>query len=406
MVRRTLGSALVLLLFASVVEAQFFKKVRDKLDDLGPAPEVQVTINHPPGLGLEVSRVAFGPEEGECSGEFIDALISDFTGSGVEVVNRRQMEALMAEHEFSLSGVVRREDAVELGEILGPTALVFVSVRRCTTEPTSETIPVGKYEDGSTAYEYVSRRTGFFQASIQVVDLASARIDQARTVGFTIPEENRSRNHRPPLPSEYQVLDRVMRLAVNQIHNWFFPWTEHRTLKYFDNTDCNLQLAYNLVRGGDYVAAREQSEENVRACEVYRQEKPKLFARAVYNLGMSEFLLNNYDAALAAFDQSLRIEDLDPTPQAILDCRRAKESALELQQEFAEGDDSIVPASGGSAPQARSAEPRFASAGTPASAAEEKSLEEQLGELKALYDKGLISEEVYKEKQAELLEKF
>lgn len=404
MVQRTLGSALILLLFASVAEAQFFKKLRDKLDDLGPAPEIQVTINHPPGLGLEVSRVAFGPEEGDCSGEFVDALISDFTGSGVEVVNRRQMEALAAEHELSLSGVVRREDAVELGEILGPTALVFVSVRRCTTETDRKTRTLGKYDDGTTAYEYVARRTGFFRASIQVVDLATARIDRARTVSFTIPEQNTSRDHRPSFPSRYRVLDRVMRLAVGQIHNWFFPWTERRTLKFFDNNDCNLKLAYNLVQAGDYEAARDQSEENVRACEVYRQEKSKLFARALYNLGISEFLLHNYDAALEAFDQSLRVEDLDPTPQAILDCRKAKESALELQQEFAEGDDSLVAASAGS--EASSGETRFASGGPPTTGSEEGSIEEQLAELKELYDKGLISEEVYKQKQAELLEEF
>lgn len=406
MLRRTLGSALMLILLASVAEAQFLKKLRNKIDDLGPAPEIEVTINHPPGLGLEVSRVAFGPEEGECAGDFVDALISDFTGSGVEVVNRRQMEALLAEHEFSLSGIVNREDAVELGEILGPTALVFVSVRRCTTEQQSERRNLGKYKDGGTAYEYISRTTGYFRASVQVVDLVTARIDRARTIGFTIPEQNKSRDSRPPFPSEYRVLDRVMRLAVTQIHNWFFPWTEHRTLKYFDNTDCNLELAYNLVRAGDYVAARDQSEENVRACEVYRQEKPKLFARALYNLGMGEFLLNHYDAALAAFDQSLRIEDLDPTPGAIADCRRAKEAALELEQESAERDETVVAASGGSAPEARSGEPRFATGGTPANVAEEKSLEEQLAELKALYDKDLISEEVYKAKQAELLEKF
>lgn len=404
MLRRILGCLVVALLFAPVSEAQILKKLRDKLDDLGAAPEIQVTLHHPPRLGLEVSRVAFGPEEGDCAADFVDALLSVFTESGVEVVNRRQIEELLKEHEFSLSGIVNRDDAIELGEILGPTALVFVSVRRCATEPQMTTRTLGKYDDGSTAYEHIARRTGYFRASVQVVDLATGRIDRARTVNSTKWDENKSRDGKPALPSEFQVIDRTIRGAVSDVHKWFFPWTEHRTLKFFDNNDCNLKLAYNLIRGGDYLGAREQSEENVRACEVYREEKPKLFARAVYNLGMSEFLLNNYDAALEAFNQSLRIEDLDPTPQAIADCRRAKASAMELQEDAGEEAAPFATASEDRAQVATSGASGLTERGNSTSRPDEKSLEERLEELKELHRKGLISDEVFRKKQAELLE--
>lgn len=399
MLRRSLGLLALLLLSSSAADAQFLKKLRNSLDDLGPAPEVKVTINHPPNLGLEVSRVAFGPEEGECAGDFVDALISDFTQNGIEVVNRRQIEALLAEHEFSLSGLVNRDDAVELGKILGPAALVFVSVRRCAAEQQPLTDSSTNYMTGGKNYVYISRTTAYFRASLQVVDLATARIHRAKTVDKQATQSNRSSEGRPEFPSEFTVTDRALREAASEVHRWFFPWTEWRTLKFFDDTDCNLKLAYNLVQGGDFQGAREQSVENVRACEVYRSEKPKLTARALYNLGMTEFLLRNYDAALEAFDESLRIDDLDPTPQAIADCRRAKESELALEAELEElGDDATVTAAppGAAEPTrtaTRSQEPD-----------DDKTLEERLEELTTLREKGLISEEVYEKKQAELLE--
>jgi len=393
MLRRWLCFVVLFLAVSSDADAQFFKRIRDSL---GAAPEVQVQVRHPPRLGLEVSRVAFGPEEGDCAGDFVDALISDFTENGVEVRTRRQIEALLAEQEFSLSGVVDRQHAVELGKILGPTALVFVSVRRCAIEKQSLTNPMKNYATGATTYQYVSRTTAYFRASIQVVDLATAKIDRARTVEKQASAENRSTQGRPEHPSEYTMTDQVLREAAGEVHRWFFPWDEVRTLRFFDNTECNLELAYNLVRGGDLLGGREQSEENVKACETYRTEKPKLAARALYNLGMAEFLLDNYDAALAAFDASLRLHDLDPTTQAITDCRQAKESALALNADQAAGEDSEqVARSGGNEVhrEASQAEP----------SGDGKSLDERLEQLRVLHEKGLISDEVYKQKQAELL---
>ena len=399
MLRRSLCVLALTLLTSSAAHAQLLKKLRGSLDDLGPAPDVQVSLQHPPQLGLEVSRIAFGPEEGECAPDFVDALISDFTENGVEVVNRRQIEALLKEHDFSLSGLVDREDAVELGKILGAAALVFVSVRRCATDqqPLTETKP--NYATGGKTYVHISRTTAFFRASVQVVDLATARIHRARTVEKQVSAENRSTEGRPEFPSEFTMSDQALREAASDVHRWFFPWTEIRTLKFFDDTDCNLKLAYNLVRGGDFPGAREQSADNVRTCESLHAEKPKLPARALYNLGMAEFLLGNYDAAISAFDQSLRHHQLEHTPQAIADCRRAKESALALEAELREAESRVIAADGD------------ASEGIPARAAAkssppagEKSVEERLEELQALHEKGLITDEAYQKKQAELLD--
>ena len=49
----------------SPVEAQFW----DKLSN----PKIQVTIKHPPGLGMQVKRIAFGPSKGRESDLLIDA---------------------------------------------------------------------------------------------------------------------------------------------------------------------------------------------------------------------------------------------------------------------------------------------------------------------------------------------
>jgi hypothetical protein len=84
-------------------------------------PKVHVTIRHPPGLGLQVNKVAFGPAKGEAAQQFIDQLTEHFVKANVEVVERQQLETMLAEHNFSLSGYVDSSSAAEMGKILGPS---------------------------------------------------------------------------------------------------------------------------------------------------------------------------------------------------------------------------------------------------------------------------------------------
>jgi len=323
----------------------------------------------------------------------------------VEVVNRRQIEALVAEHEFSLSGMVAREDALELGEILGPTALVFVAVRRCTTEQQPLTNHRRNSINGTVTYEYISRTTAYFHGSIQVVDLTTAKIHSSRTIEQRVQRENRSSTVRPEFPSRYDILDQALRFATEQVHQLFFPWTEVKTLKFFKDSRCDLRLAYDLVRGGDIQAARKQSAANAEACRSFEGSKPKLAARARYNLGMTDFLLGNYDAALDSFDAAIRLHPESVFTEAMADCRRAQESARILEADLAEELPAEGQALAAALPPAGEAQPAGRHQ-APAPDVPEKTLEERLKDLENLYQKGLISKEVYEAKQADLLKEL
>ena len=53
-------------------------------------PKVPTLINHPPGLGLQINKVAFGPSSGRGATEFVDGLAEHFVKAGVEVIEREQ----------------------------------------------------------------------------------------------------------------------------------------------------------------------------------------------------------------------------------------------------------------------------------------------------------------------------
>ena len=73
---------LVVILVANPVQAQFWDKLTN--------PQVTVTLKHPPGLGLTVKKIAFAPipNASECADQFLDAIVTHFSGTDAEVVER------------------------------------------------------------------------------------------------------------------------------------------------------------------------------------------------------------------------------------------------------------------------------------------------------------------------------
>ena len=77
---RLLAPALLTLL-ALPAQAQFWSELAN--------PKVEVTLVHPPGLGLKVDRLAFAPTRDMNSREMVDILTADLVQSRqVEVLDR------------------------------------------------------------------------------------------------------------------------------------------------------------------------------------------------------------------------------------------------------------------------------------------------------------------------------
>ena len=70
--RLSVAAALVLL--ALPARAQFWSELAN--------PKVEVTVTHPPGLGLKIGRLAFAPARDLNSRELADALTADLVQSG------------------------------------------------------------------------------------------------------------------------------------------------------------------------------------------------------------------------------------------------------------------------------------------------------------------------------------
>ena len=323
---------LLAIICVQTAHAQFWERLGN--------PRVAVVVEHPPSLGLQVDRIVFGPASGQCADEIVAALITDFVAHGLDVIDRANLDTILAEYDFALSGHVDPSMALQMGKMLGPSAMLVVNVQRCAAETKlskkTETRTVTK-DDGTkeevaeTVYHMSAQ--GFLKLSVRTVDLTTGRIYAARALAYSSPSRSySSRYGYPDEPSRLDLLDNAMDDAVREVRSMFLPWTEEIHVVFYDDKKCDLRNAYLALRVGDIARAYELSERNLATCMETPKVQDKLLARAYYNIGILHVLRGEYDAALEFLHAAVELRpDSGIVNEAIASARKAKDLAVSMQ---------------------------------------------------------------------------
>lgn len=363
-------------------------------------PDVQVTLTHPPALGIKVQRVAFAPVNSPAAEDLLSACIADLTTNGqIEVLDRGNIEKVLGEQKFSNSGLVDEKTAVELGRLLGSPVLLFVKVQRSDVKhiplqktDASWTDKNGNYHPAVTTY--TSKTQVEFTGSVQAVDLATGRIYSQQRIAVSPSREVSSDQGRPEYPSDTEVREMAVGMARDQVHRMLLSWTEPRKLIFYDDKDYGMKDAYKRLQLQDGRGALAKSLEALEAARADPKCKPKYLGRTSYNVGMCQFILGDYAAAIP-FLKAAR--ETDPSHKIFAGAEGECLRALKLMEEMTRVDARSAKVE----LEAPRAEP--ARAPEPVAARSAVSVEDRLTRLESLRKKGLISPEDYKAKKAEIM---
>ena len=300
-------------------------------------PKVNVNIAHPPGLGIKINKVAFNLASGNCADQIINEMISDFVSNGVEVIDRDNLNAILAEHDLNFSGYVDKNSAVSIGKIIGPSALISVKVLRCQAEINDKLYAdERRYNSTTKQYynvrAYIAKTTFYLKASIQTTDLTTGRIFTAKIFDYAPMMENKSYTGRPAAPSEFSLQETAFRYLTYDVHKMFFAWNERDDLYFFDDKDGGLKEAFKALKDGNHDLAFDLSKQNLETCKNTPGMKDKIVAHAYYNVGLMYFLQNNYDEAIPYFRESEKLRPGSIVTDAINTCLKAKSLNEEMQK--------------------------------------------------------------------------
>jgi hypothetical protein len=370
-------------------------------------PQIPVLIQHAPVVKVSIEHVAFTkPEGGACADAFTDALVADFTSSGATVVDRSHWDAVVAQHKLNVNSAhIDAKTAAKIGKLIGAGTLIFVKVHDCAVKR-AEIAQDYKDKEGNIHRVIRTKLNGALRASVQATNLTTGITLGARMINITVTlprdtDTSASFGSRllsattsalisgvgtEQLPDDDVVVTNMQNDGVAQIHRLFFPWTETRKLHIYDEKECGLNTTFRLLRGGDNEGAALEAQTSLETCKSKAASKPSILAHAYYNVGMTQFILENHDAALEALGQAVRLDGGTIITDAMSVCRRAKALAKEMQELEAQ-----------TAPLEKIAQ------ATAQPVNGKGSPEERLQKLTDLHKKGILTDEEYKAKRAEIL---
>jgi len=384
----------LLVLLALPAQAQFWSELAN--------PKVEVTLVHPPGLGLKVDRLAFAPTRDMNSREMVDILTAELVQSRqVEVLDRAHLDAVLKEQELGSNGYIEPATIAKLGRLLGPTVLVIVNVNRSDLSRNRAT-KEERGVDRKTKREWVRlNRTSItsldFSATVQVIDLSTGRVFGAQRLEDAPSLSNSSYEGFPAYPRDSDVRRLAFETAKVKVLRMLLSWSEVRKLTFFDDEVFGMARAHDRLRARDLRGALDLAQEGLEQSKRDKGQKPKYYPRTQYNVGIIHFILGHYEDALPYLRTAL---DMQPDASIFQTALRECQEAISLQDALRRAE---VRGEQISRPVESRPEPRPEPKPEPAPAPTKASPEERLKKLQELHKKGLLDKKEYEAKKAEIL---
>ena len=370
---------LLLPLLAAPLQAQFWARLAN--------PQVRLTLAHPPDLGLPPRPVAVVPVDIPAR-EVAEAIRAELAGGGARMVDPGTVAWACAGENLDQPDSAALE---RLRRRLGDVQLLLVAVTRAEVRQGRSSH--GGKENGKPVTFQVAETRLAFAGRLQAADLATGRLLPAAGFSQEPHATAESPQAPPPFPDAAPLRAQAYGAVRAQASRLFLPWNETLEETCFNDDAYGLDKVHGRIKAGDLDGAWDLAQAAAQAARADVQKdpkgEPKYRARAVYDLGLVAWLRGRPAEAQPLFRESLGIlPDASIVQDALKDAIRAQTVAEAL----AAWRDQAAPA------QAPPDSPAPEKDPSPATDPEAR-----LKALKRLHDQGLISDQDYARKKADIL---
>jgi hypothetical protein len=314
-VRQRIASVVISLLAAQLACAGVLDNL--SLFTLGGA-RIDINIQHPPVAHLKVTTTAIASAEGQCSDDLAARVEEDLVLTGVTVIDRQHLTDVLAEHKLQVGARIDQKTAARLGALLGAQALIFLKVLDCHVGEEEQLL--GTDKNGRAQHNYIAR--GNIGGTVRVLNLETGQVLVAqRFEGMA-----QARNFDGP-PDPGSAMTDATKNAAFSVHKLLLPWKETKRIVFYNDSQCDLRVASDLARSQDIDGALKQSETNAAGCKDKPRVKPSVVAHAYYNLGILQFVKDEFDSALVNLSEAQKLDSSQIYTDAIADTKRARELA-------------------------------------------------------------------------------
>ncbi len=304
------------------------------------SPSIVLTVKRPAEVNLSgYKTIAIGDFVGERGTRTLYSINIEealkyrlFKTDAFEIVERRNINKLLEEHNLSLSGLVDETSTLEIGKFLGSAVLIFGRISQ--NEYREETSISDEQEDFDGNKYHIYYRSGRYSlgVNIRLVDVNTGMILFTKTFEAA----RRARTSAKDEAASPIDRDKLFRDCVNDISLKFArmiaPYDERVRVAFEKDRDLpELDLAITQIRVGDW----EDAINTLRSATLKTGIDDNTRAKALYNYGLVVMYDGQFEVAIDAFRSAMQQVPRNRRYQdAIIMARKEKEKADELQKQM------------------------------------------------------------------------
>jgi hypothetical protein len=266
-----------------------------------------VPVSHLPEFVLtNVKRIAisFGGYT-SCAQGLKDRLSETVTRSGTfELFDPASLGMALAERDYQASAFANRTNAIRLGKLLGPTAIVSGTVSRCNVDVSALKSQQGrKDKKGRISTYYTRETTAHVGLSVQVIDVATSKVVVFRSFSSNPVEQRSATDEAPEAVDANELLGRAVLEAEQNVEHLLFGWRESINVTVHADKECDLKPAADQIRGGDFTGAAETMQKAIaRQCGA--PDDKIALAKAYHNRGVALTYAGQPEEGLKSLQQA------------------------------------------------------------------------------------------------------
>ncbi|MDO9463681.1 MAG: DUF6340 family protein [bacterium] len=263
-----------------------------------------------------IKRIAVDKINGNIGQRLADLItVALFKSDRFEVVDRENTNKIIKEYQLNIGGVIDENTAVQMGKVLGVSALVcgnsLIDYDTNTWTKDEEYRSSGGYD--YTRTKYYLKQIAKIEATFRIIDLTTGKLLVAKLITEEASHSDSSYDGWPQGIDKDILIKNALDKTANSFMRIIAPYNYRVGIEFARSKSSEGKSGINFAKAGLWNDALKQFE--------LAAKKTPNDSRAWYNLGLAYEYNNIFDKAIEAFKKS---NELKPSYENMIEINNVR----------------------------------------------------------------------------------
>lgn len=245
------------------------------------------------------------------------------------VVERGELDKIMAEQSLGASGAVSDGDAANVGKLLGLDVIISGGYST-DVKTTTKTNSRKNSKTGAVTYTYSATKAATVEVTMKIISVETGQIlsltTKTKTANKTASSSKNSSSARGSLPSDQSLIGTAMKMVALDLVSHFTPVFAYQSLDVEKPKSKDYKAQFKEARN----KVKEQDLSSAFAIVKQVYDEDPYDAAMAHNMGVLYEAVGNYDQSIQYHETAYQLDDSKDHKKALERAMNSKEALQEL----------------------------------------------------------------------------